>query len=141
MWTETYHRFADETAFLAACDAAGWLRGPGNRSLAPAGVALDVIGPAVEPPSLVGTLITPGAIDPRWHVSASWFSGTAMPASFVAAEVIPELPARMFAAKDPGMKAVALKMVFEAWRQAKPDDPKLVAIKRSFAVDVDIVQK
>jgi hypothetical protein len=127
MWTETYHRFPDESAFLAACDTAGWARGPGGKASPPAGVVLDIVGPAVEPPKLAGTVIIPGAVDPRWHVNASWFAGTAMPPSFAAAEVIPERPIRMFAARDPGQKAAVLKMVFEARKAAKPDDPKLVA--------------
>lgn len=133
MWTETFHRFADEAAFLAACDAAGWPSGPDGKTSPPTGVVLDVVGPAVEPPVLTGTLITPGAVDPRWHVSASWFSGTAIPASFVAAEVIPERPVRMFSARDPGQKVAAIKALFEARKLAKPDDPRLVAIpKKSF---------
>ena len=32
MWTETYHRFVDEAAFLAACDAAGWARGSDGKA-------------------------------------------------------------------------------------------------------------
>ncbi len=79
MWTETFHRFDSEAAYLAACDAAGWPRGLDNAPQPPAGVSLDVVGPAVQPPALVGTVITPGAVDPRWHVNASWFSGTAIP--------------------------------------------------------------
>lgn len=128
MWTETYHRFADEAAFLAACDAAGWTRGPDSKPMPPEGIALDVVGPAVEPPELAGTLITPGAVDPRWHVGASWFSGIEMPPSFAGGEVIPERPVRMFAARDPGQKAAALKTVFEARKLMKPDDPRLVAV-------------
>jgi hypothetical protein len=127
MWTETYHRFADETAFLTACDAAGWARGPDGKASPSAGVVLDVVGPAVEPPALASTLITPGAVDPRWHVGACWFSATAMPAAFAAAEVIPERPVRMFAAWDPGQKLTSLRARFEARKLAKPDDPRLVA--------------
>ncbi len=125
MWTETYHRFVDEAAFLAACDAAGWARGRDGKPAPPEGVVLDVVGPAVEPPTLAGTAITPGDVDPRWHVSACWFSGIALPASFVAAEVIPERPVRMFAARDPGQKVAAIRSAFEARKLAKPDDPKL----------------
>jgi hypothetical protein len=131
MWTETYHRFPSEAAFLAACDAAGWARGPDGKASPPAGVVLDVVGPAVEPPMLAGTVITPGAVDPRWHVSASWFSGTAMPAIFAVGEVIPERPVRMFAAKDPGQKVAAVKTLYEARKLAKPDDPRLVAASKS----------
>jgi hypothetical protein len=127
MWTETFHRFDSEAAFLAACDAAGWPRGPDNTPQPPAGVSLDVVGSAVQAPTLVGTVITPGAVDPRWHVNAAWFSGTSMPSGFAAAEVIPERPVRTFAARDPGQKAAAVKAVFEARKLAKPDDPRLVA--------------
>ena len=128
MWTEFYHRFPDESAFLTACDAAGWARGPGGKASPPAGVVLDIVGPAVEPPILAGTLIAPGAVDPRWHVSASWFSGTATPPSFAVAEVIPERPVRMFAARDPGQKVAAIKALFEARKLVKSDDPRLVAV-------------
>jgi hypothetical protein len=128
MWTEAFHRFADEAAFLAACDAAGWPRGPDGKPSPSAGVVLDVVGPAVEPPVLTGPLITPGAVDPRWHVNVSWFSGTAMPPGFAAVEVIQERPVRMFAARDPAQKAGALRMVFEARKLARPDDPRLVAV-------------
>jgi hypothetical protein len=128
MWTETYHRFSNEAAFLAACDAAGWARGPDGKPAPPTGVVLDIVGPAVEPPVFTGALITPGAVDPRWHVSACWFSGNALPASFVAAEVIPERPVRMFAARDPGQKVAAIRSAFEARKLAKPDDPKLTPI-------------
>lgn len=121
-------RFADEAAFLAAYDAAGWARGPDGKASPPAGVVLDVVGPAVEPPVLAGTLITPGAVDPLWHVSASWFSGTATPPSFAAAEVIPERPVCMFAARDPGQKVASIKALFEARKLVKSDDPRLVAV-------------
>lgn len=134
MWTETFHRFAHEAAFLAACDASGWPRGPDGKASPPADVVLDVVGPAVEPPVLAGTVITPGAIDPRWHVSASWFSGTAMLAIFAAAEVIPERPVRMFATRDPGQKVAAIRSAFDARKLAKPDDPRLVAV----AAEVEI---
>lgn len=108
----------------AACDAAGWTRGPDGKASPPAGVVLDVVGPAVEPPVLAGTVITPGAIDPRWHVSASWFAGTAMPASFLAAEVIQERPVQMFAVRDPRQKAAAPRIAFEARKVAKPNNPR-----------------
>ena len=131
MWTETYHRFAHEAAFLAACDAAGWPRGPDGKTSPPTGVVLDVVGPAVEPPVLTGTLITPGAVDPRWHVAACWFSGAAMPPSFTSDEVIPERPVRMFAARDPAQKMASIKNIFDVRKAAKPDDPKLVATSKT----------
>ena len=126
MWTETYHRFPEEAAFLAACDAAGWARGPDGKASLPAGVVFDIVGPAVEPPILTGTQITPGAVDSRWHVSASWFSGTVMPPIFAAAEVIPEQPVRMFAAKDPDQKMTSIRARFDARKLARADDPRLV---------------
>jgi len=135
MWTETYHRFVDEAAFLAACDAAGWARGSDGKASPPAGVVLDVVGPALEPPALAGTLITPGAVDPRWHVAACWFSGTAMPSSFTADEVIPERPVRIFAAGDPSQKLTSAKARFEARKLAKPDDPRLVVVVAHDAIE------
>ena len=36
MWTRTCHRFTNEAAFLAACDAAGWPRDHANRPAPPA---------------------------------------------------------------------------------------------------------
>lgn len=72
-------------------------------------------------------MITPGAVDPRWHVNASWFSGATMPPEIAAAEVIPERPVRMFAARDPAQKVAAFRAAFEARKLAKPDDPRLVA--------------
>lgn len=94
-------------------------------------MVLGIVGPAVEPPALAGTLITPGAVDPRWHAGASWYSGTTMPASFEAAEVIPERPVRMFAADNPGQKVAAIRSAFEARKLAKPDDPRLVAAAKN----------
>lgn len=135
MWTETYHPFTNEAVFLAACDAAGWARGPDGKPSPSAGVVLDVVGPAVEPPALAGTLITPGAVDPRWHANVSWFSGTAMPHGFAVTGVIPERPVRTFAARDPGQKVAALRIVFEARKLAKPDDPRLVAVAAEGATE------
>jgi len=135
MWTDTYHRFIDEAAFLAACDSAGWTRGPDSKPAPPEGVVLDVVGPAIEPPALTGTLVTPGAVDLSWNVSASWFSGTALPPSIAAAEVIPERPVRMFAARDPGQKVAAIKVAFEARELAKADDPRLLALAAADAIE------
>lgn len=111
MWVQTFHRFAARPAFMAACDAAGWTRGPDGKASPPAGVVLDVVGPAVGPPMLTGTLITPGAVDPRWNVGACWFSGTEMPPSFSTNEVIPERPVRVFAAGDPRQKLTSVSTV------------------------------
>ena len=137
MWTETYHRFADQVAFLVACDAAGWPPGLDGKTSPPAGVVLDVFGPAIAPLRLAGTLITPGAVDPRWHVNVSWYSGIGTPASFAVAEVIPERLVRMFAVRDPALKlvAVAIKAMFEVKELATADDPRLVAIADEEAIE------
>ena len=58
-----------------------------------------------------------------------------MPPSFAAAEVIPERPVRMFAARDPRQKAAAAKSVFEARKLAKPDDPRLAQIANIVAIE------
>lgn len=120
---------------MAACETAGWARGPDGKASPPAGVVLYVVGPAVEPPVLAGTLITPGAVDSRWHVVVSWFSGKIVPPGFAAAEVIPERPVRMFSARDPGQKVAAIKVPFEARKLAKPDDPRLVVVVVEDAIE------
>ena len=58
-----------------------------------------------------------------------------MPAGFALAEVIPERPVRTFAARDPGQKVAALRIVFEARKLAKPDDPRLVAVAAEVATE------
>jgi hypothetical protein len=102
MWIRTFHRFADEVAFLAACDAAGWSRDHRNRPILPGGVDLDVIGPRVDPPTVVDDRIVPGAVDPRWHVNASWL-GLEVPEAFAAAQVTPAAPTRAFADRPPDL--------------------------------------
>ena len=42
MWIEIFHRFENEAAFLAACDAASWPRGPDGTTSTPAGVVLEL---------------------------------------------------------------------------------------------------
>lgn len=80
MWTRTYHRFADEPAFLAACDAAGWPRDHQNRPAPPASVALD----------LVGALASPG-----YHVNAAWHA-RAVDAAWTASQIAPATPNRVW---------------------------------------------
>jgi hypothetical protein len=41
---------------------------------------------------------------PSARIDAPWLSGTVMPASFAAAEVIPERPVRRFDANDTGKR-------------------------------------
>lgn len=81
MWTPTYHRFLNEAAFLAACDAAGWPRDHENRPAPPPHVQLDIIGPLA---------------DPRWHVNAAWHSRGVDPA-WVASQITPATPSRAWA--------------------------------------------
>ena len=52
MWHATYHAFPSRAAFLAACDAAGWQRGPDQRPLLPEGVVLDEVGPIMSRPTV-----------------------------------------------------------------------------------------
>lgn len=73
MWIPTYHAFPSRAAFLAACDAAGWARGPDGKPTPPAGATLQEIGPIVAPPRLDadGTPVPGDALDPRYHVNAA----------------------------------------------------------------------
>lgn len=102
MWTTTYHRFLNRAAFLAACDAAGWPRGPDNSPMPPEQAALVEIGPLVAPPGLEANGIPiPGEVlDPRHHVNAAW-QGLEVPESFRAAAVMPATPNRCFALPAP----------------------------------------
>ena len=43
MWAHSYHRFADEAAYMAACEAEGW-QFESSTVIAPVTVALDPIG-------------------------------------------------------------------------------------------------
>jgi hypothetical protein len=102
MWTTTYHRFLNRAAFLAACDAAGWPRGPDNSPMPPEQAALVEIGPLVAPPGLEANGIPiPGEVlDPRHHVNAAWH-GLEVPEAFRAAAVAPATPNRCFALPAP----------------------------------------
>ena len=64
MWLSDV-RYRDEDALVA------FARSPDGEASPPAGVVLDVLGPAVEPPMLTGTVIKPGPVDARWHVNAA----------------------------------------------------------------------
>jgi hypothetical protein len=81
MWTRSCHRFTNEAAFLAACDAAGWPRDHQDRPSPPADVRLDIIG---------------ALSDPRWHVNAAWFCRD-IDAAWVASEIAPATPSRVWA--------------------------------------------
>ncbi len=98
MWTTTYHRFLNRAAFLAACDAATWPRGPDNQPIPPNGATLVEIGPLMAPPSIGpdGMPIPGEVLDPRHHVNAAWH-GIDVPEAFRAASVVPATPNRCFA--------------------------------------------
>jgi hypothetical protein len=97
MWIPMHYRFASRTAFLAACDAAGWPRDPlePKRPAPPEGAVLDEIGALIERPTIGpdGAPIPGDVLDPRWHVNAAW-NGMDAPAGFNAARVYPQEPAR-----------------------------------------------
>ena len=112
---------------------------PGLQGSPPAGVELDVVGPALESPLLTGTLITPGAVDPRWHVVASWFSGITIPAVFAAAEILPEQPIRALADRDPVAKLTRIKARFDLTKAADRNDPRLVARRAAVEIKVEAV--
>lgn len=97
MRLQAFHRFADEAAFLAACDAAGWARDHLARPVPQDGVALDLIGPWADRPTVVDGVITPGAVDARWHANALWPAEDAIPAEWAAARITPATPGRVFA--------------------------------------------
>lgn len=94
---QTFHRFAHHAAFVAACDEAGWPRDHTNAPVPPAGVALDIIGPWTDPPTVVDGVMTAGATDARWHVNALWAGDAAPEGAWAAAEITPASPGRVFA--------------------------------------------
>lgn len=102
MWTTTYHRFLNRAAFLAACDAAGWPRGPDSNPMPPEGAALVEIGPVLAPPSIGsdGVPVPADVLDPHYHVNAAWH-GVEMPDAFRADSVAPATPNRCFALLAP----------------------------------------
>jgi hypothetical protein len=97
MWIPTYHAFPSRAAFLAACDAAGWPRGPDGKPMPPDGAAVQEIGPIMAPPSVGadGSPVPGDVLDARDHVNAAWH-GIDPPASFAACAVTPMTPSRSF---------------------------------------------
>ena len=96
MWTETFHCFIDEATFLAACDVAGWARGPDGKPMPPQGVSLDVLGTLTAPPTM-GPNSTPMAgaiIDPGFHVNMARHCQS-VPAPFQASVITPATPHRV----------------------------------------------
>lgn len=80
MWTYSYHRFADEAAFHAACEAEGWLLD--ELVLTPPTVALDPLGAIVGEPD-------------GYYVMAAFMSE--MPESFSTTAVLLANPPRVWA--------------------------------------------
>jgi hypothetical protein len=102
MWIPTYHVFPSRAAFLVACDAAGWPRGPDGKPMPPEGATLVEIGPIVAPPSIGpdGVPVPGDVLDARYHVNAAWH-GTEPPEAFRAGAVTPKTPSRSFALPPP----------------------------------------
>jgi len=104
MWCETYHRFNDRAAFLAACDAAGWGRDPLSPTLPapPPEVGFSEIGALVARPTLApdGAPIPGAVIDAGFHVNMAWHGGTVQE-GFVASRVHPATPSRTFGLAPP----------------------------------------
>jgi hypothetical protein len=99
---QTFHRFADRAAFLAACAAAGWPCDPMGNIDHPPGMALDIIGPYAPVPTVVDGVPIPGPVDARWHVNALWPSDAPLPEEWEAARITPATPSRVFALAPPG---------------------------------------
>ena len=95
MWTTTYHRFTNRTAFLEACKVAGWTCPPGRDPELPQGVAMDIVGPIVGPAQLGegGVPVAGEVIDPRYHVNLAWH-GRELDPAFQASLVVPATPSR-----------------------------------------------
>ena len=98
MWLPTYHAFASQAAVLAACDTAGWARGPDGKPLPPDGAVLQEIGPIAAPPSIDahGVSVPGDVLDARYHLNAAWH-GVEPPEEFRAVAVAPKTPTRSFA--------------------------------------------
>lgn len=109
-WVYTYHRFADEVAYMAALDALEWrVEKPADDNeqieyvAAPPAhnVALDVPGALYQQGEQIGTDDFDNPVYAMipldgWHVNAAW-QGRAMPPAFASTEIHPETPDRMFA--------------------------------------------
>ena len=95
MWITTYHRFASRTAFLDACIQAGWSQALGQEPGLPPGVALDIVGPLVEPASVGpnGIPVSGEVLDARYHINLAWHAREMEPA-FADSKVLPETPSR-----------------------------------------------
>ena len=117
MWTTTYHRFTNRTAFLEACQAAGWTCPPGQDPEPPWDVAVDIVGPIVAPAQVGegGVPIAGEVRDPRYHVNLAWHGRDHDPA-FQASLVVPEMPARGWDVMAAPASQPAVPPVIPAWK-------------------------
>ena len=118
MWIPTYHAFPSRAAFLAACDAAGWPRGPDGKPMPPAGATIQEIGPIIGPPSIGpdGAPVPGEVLDPRYHVNAAWH-GIEPPAVFRAAAMAPKTANRSFSLPPtPSPVEPPVPAVVPAWK-------------------------
>ncbi len=117
MWTTTYHRFLNRAAFLDACAAADW---PVTHSAPelPHGVALDMVGALIGPPS-IGDGDAPVAgeiVDPRFHVNLAWHARNMDPA-FAASQIAPATPSRIWGLRPvPAPAARPVPVSIPAWK-------------------------
>ncbi len=116
MWTTTYHRFLNRAAFLDACAAADW---PVTHSAPqlPHGVALDMVGALIGPPS-IGDGDAPVAgevVDPRFHVNLAWHARNMAPA-FAASQIAPATPSRTFGLPPAASSTPAVPTSIPAWK-------------------------
>ena len=118
MWIYSFHRFLNRTAFLDACDAAGFPRDHEGEPELPQSVSLRVIGPLIGRPTLMpnGTMVPGEVIDPRYHVNAAFYGSDVLPA-FQASRVAPEQPSEVFAAPSAAPPpAAAVPATIAAWK-------------------------
>lgn len=117
MWIETYHRFVDEAAFLAACQTAGWTCPPGQNPELLQGVAVDILGPIVAPAQVGagGAPIAGDVIDPRYHVNLACH-GRDPNSAFQASLVIPASPARRWDVTAVAEPQPPVPSVIPAWQ-------------------------
>lgn len=66
-----------------------------------------------------------------WHADDLTIVAYAGTSALDTSGALPVRPVRMFTTRDPGQKAAAIKMLYEARKLAKSDDLKLVAASRS----------
>lgn len=118
MWRQTFHAFSSRNAYRAACDAAGWPRGPENEVLFPQGVSGVEVGPIIERPTVdptTGAPIPGEVLDVRHHVNMLW-DNVEMPAAFQAAQVFPTTPRQVFALRVVEDAPPAVPVSIPAWK-------------------------